>query len=377
MVDRADGEVRGSMNSLGEKGFLHEILPGLYEDPRLVGGFGHDASVIELPGAPFNLIQKIDRASHPVALKRGWADHGSWGRMAVTANCSDILASGGEPVSCMVAVMVPGEKNADHVRDIIVGASKECRERGIVYAGGDTKEAADAHVVGCCVGIIPKDGFLPRNTAKPGDRIFCAGRIGGFAGAYFLMEKVHGNTSSEETRHYTDYLSLPVAQWEVAREVNSRGVARCGMDASDGVLDVLRTLTAPGVGVELHLDRIPYHAFALECAAKTEIPLTQFIFGGGDWNILYAVPPEAAEQLTAEVGDRLPLFEIGEVTEGKGVWARGNSGERLPVTGVVNEHFVSRIEDAAGFMDHIERGSFVGWAQVQTRSRPSWSSISM
>lgn len=352
-----------NMNSLGEKGFLQQILPGLYADPRLVGGFGHDASVIALPEGPFDLIQKIDRASHPVALKRGWADHGSWGRMAVTANCSDILASGGEPLSCMVAVMMPGEKNADDVREIILGASDECRAHGIVYAGGDTKEAADAHVVGSCVGIIRKGGFLPRNTAEPGDKIFCAGRVGGFAAAYFLMREIHGDKASEETRGYTDYMSLPVAQWDVAREINARGAARCGMDASDGILDVLQTFASPGVAVEVNLDRIPYHPFALECAAKTEIPLTQLIFGGGDWNILYAVPPENAPSLTAEIGSRLPLFEIGEVTEGEGVWAVEETGERLPVVGVVNEHFVSRIEDATGFMDHIERGSFIGWKQ--------------
>jgi thiamine-monophosphate kinase len=265
----------------------------------------------------------------------------------------------------MVAVMVPGEEDADAVRDVIFGASDECRARGVVYAGGDTKEAADAHVVGCCVGVIPKGGFLPRDTAEVGDKIFCAGRIGGFAGAYFLMQKIYGGTVTGETRCYTDYLSLPVAQWEVAREVNSRRVARCGMDASDGVLDVLQTFAASGVGVgvEVNLERIPYHPFAIECAAKTGIPLTQFIFGGGDWNILYAVPAESAERLTVEVGDRLPLFEIGEVTAEEGVWARSGTGERLPITGVVNEHFVSRIEDASGFMDHIERGSFIGWTE--------------
>lgn len=347
---------------MGEKGFLSEILPDLYADPRLIGGFGHDAAVIELPEAPFNLIQKIDRASHPVALKRGWSDYESWGRMAVTANCSDILASGGEPVSCMIAVMVPGDESSEHVRDIIVGASSECRSHGVVYAGGDTKEAADAHVVGSCVGVLPKDGFLPRNTAEVGDKIFCAGRIGGFAGAYFLMKKVHGDKQTDETRPYTDYLGHPVAQWAVGRAVNARRAARCGMDASDGVLDVLQTFAAAGVRIELHLDSVPYHPFALACAAQTDIPLTQLIFGGGDWNILYAVSPEEAEKLVQDLGPELPLFQIGEVTAGEGVWAVDRTGEYAPISGVVNEHFVNRIEDATGFMDHIEQGSFIRWA---------------
>ena len=350
------------MNTLGEKGFLAAALPDLYADPRLVGGFGHDASVIELPHAPFNLIQKIDRASHPVALKRGWAGHEAWGRMAVTANCSDILASGGEPMACMMAVMVPGTEQASHVRDIISGAARECRANGIVYAGGDTKESADAHVVGSCVGTIAKDGFLPRNTAQPGDRIFCAGRIGGFAGAYFLMAEVHGNRQSEQTRPYTRYLGTPTAQWQVARAVNTAKAARCGMDASDGVLDVLQTFTSAGVGIDLHLDRVPYHPFATECARRTGIPLTQLIFGGGDWNILYAMPPGPAEALVKDLDPELPLFEIGVVTAGHEVHALDSAGNRHQVSGVVNEHFVSRIEDATSFMDHIKEGNFVKWS---------------
>lgn len=351
------------MNTLGEKGFLATLLPDLHVDSRLVGGFGHDASVIELPGMPFNLIQKIDRASHPVALKRGWADYTAWGRMAVTANCSDILASGGEPVSCMMAVMVPGTENASNVRDIVLGASAECRARGVVYAGGDTKESADPHVVGSCVGLVAKDGFLPRNTAREGDRILCAGLVGGFAGAYFLMEQVHHHRRSERTTPYTDYLGSPVAQWDVARLVNSRKAARCGMDASDGLLDVLRTFATAGVAIDLHLDRIPYHPFARECADRTGIPLTQLIFGGGDWNILYAVPPAAATALMKDLDPRRPLFDIGEVTAGSGVYAVDGAGRRHHVAGVVNEHFVSRIEDATSFMDHIKDGKFIQWNQ--------------
>ncbi len=348
------------MSSLGEKGFLSRVLPDLYADENLLGGFGHDAAVIELPNAPFNLIQKIDRASYPVSLRRGWSGYDAWGRMAVTANCSDILASGGEPVASMVAVMAPGHEKAANVRDIIVGASEECRTNGVIFSGGDTKEATEPQVVGSCVGLIAKDAFLPRNKVRAGDKIFCAGAVGGFAGAYFLMKYIHQDRQTPGTLGYTDYLARPVAQWQVAREINSRRVARCGMDASDGVLDVLQTFAAPGVRIELHLDKIPYHPFAIECASLTGIRRTQLIFGGGDWNIIYSIPAEAAERLTEEVGADLPLFCVGEATEGSGVWARDGDGRCVPISGVVNEHFVSRIEDAAGFMDHIAEGNFLG-----------------
>ncbi|MGP3964958.1 thiamine-phosphate kinase [Nonomuraea sp. 3N208] len=347
------------MTSLGEKGFLADLLPRLYSDPLLVGGFGHDASVIELTNAPFNLIQKIDRASHPVALKEGWCDHRTWGQMAVTANCSDILASGGQPIAFMMAVMVPGTENARDVQEIIFGAANECRANGVVYAGGDTKEAKDAHVVGTAIGIVAKDGFLPRNTAMPGDQIFCAGLIGGFAGAYFMLKRVPQDQRDRPAEDYIRYPSSPRAQWRVATEVNALKAARCGMDASDGILDVLQTFSSAGVQVSLNLDAIPYHPFALECARKTGVPLTQLIFGGGDWNILYCVSPERADELRKLGDTSFPLFHIGEVTSGSGVVARAEDGARFAVSGVVNEHFKSRIEDATDFMTTIETGNFL------------------
>ncbi|GAA2353382.1 thiamine-phosphate kinase [Dactylosporangium salmoneum] len=341
--------------SLGEKGFIGALLPGLYRDPRLVSGFGHDASVIELDGAPFDLIQKIDRASYPVSLKNGWSGYRSWGRMAITANCSDILASGGTPVSCMIAVMLPGDELAANAADIVAGAAEECRRNGVVFAGGDTKEARDPHVVGTAAGIIERGAFLPRDTAEPGDVLFCAGRFGGFGGAFFLLQHEHAGPD------WVRYLSHPVAQWDAARLVNRHRLARCGMDASDGLLDVLRSLASGGAGVRLDLAAMPYHPFAVECARRTPVPLTQLLFAGGDWNIVYSVPKDGADELArlaAAAG--APLFRIGEVIADPGaVLAVDGDGRHFELRGVVNEHFKNRIEDATSFMDHIAHGDFL------------------
>lgn len=348
------------MDSIGEKGFISDLLAMLNPAQELISGFGHDAAVIELPDAPFDLITKIDRASYPVAMKKGWSScHRSWGRMAVTANCSDILSSGGTPISCMLAVIVPGSALASDVRDVVIGAADECRTNGVVFAGGDTKEASVGHVIGSAVGIIRKGGFLPRNTARPGDKIFCAGKIGGFAGAYFLLSnQVIGNEAAPAD-DYLRYLTHPVAQWDGARRVNQSGLARCGMDASDGLLDVLQTFATVGLGVEIELSRIPYHEFAMECSRITGIPIAQLIFGGGDWNILYVVPEVHADRFAnlSRIGS--PLTLIGSITESGEVCAVGDDGSRFAVDGPVNEHFRSRIEDGAGFMDSIETGTFL------------------
>jgi thiamine-monophosphate kinase len=352
MIDPA--HFSGDMNELGEKAFLSRVLPALYADPRLLGGFGHDAAVIELPDAPFNLIMKVDRASYPVAVRRGWSGYKTWGQMAITANCSDILASGGRPLACMVAVMAPGSEKAADVQDIILGASDECRSHGVVYAGGDTKETDTVQVVGAAVGVIAKTAFLPRTGVRPGDELYCAGRIGGFAGAFLLLEEEAIGGTHDIGDEWKSYIGSPVAQWIVAGEVNKLGIARCGMDASDGMLDVLQTFASSGVQVRIDLENIPYHPFALECAEATGIRVTQLMFGGGDWNILYCMPPGAADKLMDSKGSSLPLFRIGEIGEGSGVCAIDGEGREWQIAGAVNEHFRSRIEDAGTFMDVIK-----------------------
>jgi thiamine monophosphate kinase len=228
-----------------------------------------------------------------------------------------------------------------------------------VYAGGDTKEEVASSVVGTAVGIIPKDGFLPRTSVRPGDQLYCAGLVGGFAGAYFMQEEIARSNRMDEGREYIDYLSTPIAQWEVANRVNAEHLAHAGMDASDGLLDVLQTFASMRVRVEINLEKIPYHQFARVCADRTRIPLTQLIFGGGDWNILYCISPESSARADSLHREGLPLFQIGQITEGDGVFAIDPSGKEFFIEGIVNEHFANRIEDADGFMHHLRKGNYL------------------
>jgi thiamine monophosphate kinase len=174
------------MKDVGEKGFLGSLLPTLPTDPRLIGGFGHDAAEIELPGGTMNLVLKIDRAPRPLAVAHQWANHACWGRMAVTAACSDILAFGGSPMALMLALSLSSETPTETARFIINGAVDECKLNNVIYAGGDTKEGSEINVVASAVGLVPKHLSLRRAVAEPGDLIVCAGEIGGFAASYFL-----------------------------------------------------------------------------------------------------------------------------------------------------------------------------------------------
>lgn len=84
----------------GRKAFLRKLLPGLVCSDDFVNGFGHDASIVDL-GFDKNIVFKIDRAPNPVSVKNSWSDFCVWGRLAVVANVSDVLAVGGEAKAFM------------------------------------------------------------------------------------------------------------------------------------------------------------------------------------------------------------------------------------------------------------------------------------
>jgi hypothetical protein len=150
--------------------------------------------VIELPNAPFNLIQKIGPRVPPGSLRRGWSGHRTWGQMAVTANLQRHFASGGEPISCMIAIMVRGRRRRPTSATVVGRRGGNAAPMVSSSRVATPRSPPEAHVVGTCVGIVAKDGFLPRSVCAGGDRNSGAGRVGGFAGAYFLLKNMYGDT---------------------------------------------------------------------------------------------------------------------------------------------------------------------------------------
>jgi thiamine-monophosphate kinase len=341
------------IQDIGEKKFLSMILPTLKQRPDFLNGFGHDASIIDLGLGDTAIVMKIDRAGKPVATLNGWTDYSLWGRLAVTANCSDILAVGGIPKGFMLSISVPRTWQSDYIKQIIMGAQEECNLNNISFLGGDTKESNEPQVVGSAIGIISKDYFIGRNNATDGDYLVLAGQLGGFVSAYTQL-KDKENQSNKES--FIEYLAYPKARWKESMLVNSNSLACGGTDLSDGFYDALRNIVSHSYGTLIYLDDIPYHQFAIDAASKYSIPLFNLAFSVGDWSMLFAVKKDNLEkllQLTDEVSIKMKV--IGRVIKEEGVYAFDSSkDEFFTVDGIVNENFLSRMEDGGSFFDSIK-----------------------
>ncbi|WP_440062178.1 thiamine-phosphate kinase [Pseudomonas syringae] len=341
-----------TMSKVGEKAFLKALLPTLKTSPEFINGFGHDASIIDL-GLEELLAFKIDRAPFPVSVHRGLGDYRTWGRLAVVANVSDLLAVGAKPRAFMLSIVVPGSFDADDVRDIISGCEEACAAHQIVFLGGDTKEGAAPQVIGSALGTLKKECFYGRGSASPGDYLFIAGRLGGFGGAVALMD---ATTSTEEIpQRWIDVLTSPSARInEGAYLRDSRSVvAAC--DLSDGLTEAINIFCADGAGICIHEAALPMDTLAIEASKSYDVALWQLAFGVGDWAIACVICAADVDDFRARVGSNLELHEIGrfDATGRKRILDKSGMESDLPE--IINEHFRQRAEDGDSYSKELMR----------------------
>lgn len=339
-----------TMAEIKEKAFIGQLLTKLRPASNFLNGFGHDASVIDLGFGNAALAMKIDRAAKPVAAIRGWTDYSMWGRLAVTTNCSDLLATGARPVGFMLCVSIPPTWRSSDVELVVLGARDECEANNVSFLGGDTKESSEAHLVGSAIGLVDKEKIFSRRSARSGDLIVLAGRLGGFMGAYLQMEASQAISARVD---WVNLLANPQARWREGQFMNRLIGITSATDASDGLYDALANVVPAGHGSVLDIQSIPYHALAREAASLYSIPLVNFSSGIGDWALLYTVSPKLLPDIEAGIDAGFDLAIIGEISERGGIIGKTEEGEFI-VTGVVNEHFESRVEDAGSFSSRFK-----------------------
>jgi thiamine-monophosphate kinase len=121
--------------------------------------------------------------------------------------------------------------------------------------------------------------------------------------------------------------------------LHERFELHAGIDVSDGLsLDLARVAEASGCGAVVDIERVPVSAAAEQlAAARPDGPsaLEHALADGEDFELVLAVPPEAAQQLLQAPSLPLPISRVGRFVHQTGLWqARAGGGlEPLPVRG--------------------------------------------
>ncbi len=284
----------------------------------LARGIGDDGAVLDVPSGT-RLVVSTDTSVEEVHFRRAWLTPEEIGYRAAMAALSDLAAMGAAPLGLLLAATVPRSWR-DALVDLARGVGRAAGEVRIPIVGGDVTAGDRLALAVTVLGATARP--IARRGARPGDRLFVTGRLGGPRRALLAWEG--GGVPHPEDRAR---FAAPTARLEAGQWLAAHG-ATAMLDVSDGIAgDAAHLAEASGVRVVIALDRLPcLDGVRGADAAKS----------GEEYELLVAGPPSLATGWPF-TGTGVPLTEIGTIVDGTGVVLEG--GETSEPRPDAHDHF--------------------------------------
>lgn len=293
----------------GEFGLIAWIRRQVAASPWVSRGIGDDCAVLGWE-KPSELLVTTDMLLEGRHFLLG--EHGpeAVGYKALGVNLSDIAAMAGTPLAAFVSVALPSGSARAIGEGILRGMAPLAGRFGVALAGGDTNAwdgplAINVTLLGECA----PGGSILRSGARPGDRIYVTGPLGG---------------SLASGRHLRPEPRIAEAQ---ALAASCRPSAM--IDLSDGLSSDLGHILeeSGGLGAVLDPEVIPIHpdANALE----------QALHDGEDFELCFTLPADRVARLP----DSVRAYPVGEVVAEPGLWLGDRRGGRVDVARGGFDHF--------------------------------------
>ena len=308
---------RSTLNVV-ETDFVNWLLSRIPADARLEVPPGDDAAVLR-PPAMRRTVVTVDMLMEGTDFILGPdCPPRAVGHKALAVSLSDLAAMGARPEAALVAVSLPRHGGDALGHGLHEGIAALAAEHGVTLAGGDTNAWDGPLVVSTtAIGSVPPGRAWRRDGARPGDLLVATGRFGGsLLGRHLAV--------APRCREAL----LIAGQFEV----------HAAIDVSDGLsLDLGRMMAASRVRGAIVLADVPIHPDAVRMSRLPDdgrSPLDHALADGEDFELLLAMPPEAARALVAAAGRPpldLPITIIGAVEPGEGLVAIAADGSRSPL----------------------------------------------
>jgi len=297
----------------------------------IIRGIGDDAAVLRV-GPDRDSLVTTDFTLEGIHFRRDWHSPESVGHRCLTRGLSDIAAMGGQPLAIFLSLALPRDLPQSWVNRFMTSLTKLAGKHGATLAGGDTSQSPDRILADIIVlGTVPKNRAILRSGAKPGDRIYVTGELGGSA-AVIARLRAHPKKKLDPRvypRHF-----FPEPRLELGGILREKNLVSAMIDTSDGLsTDLAHICEESRVGAEIDASKIP-------CAriGKTarEVDLELALHGGEDYELLF----------TAAKGKPVPkriagvtITEIGHITGPDGIFLRNPNGQTSKLYLQGWEHF--------------------------------------
>ena len=297
---------------------------------RPITGIGDDCAVLRAT-AETDLLVTTDFSLEGTHFRREWHPPESVGHRCLARGLSDIGAMGGEPLTAFLSLALPPKIPQQWVDRFFRGLLKLAREFGVSLAGGDTAQSRSGVLADIIViGAVPKGRAVLRSGAKPGDRIYVTGALGGSAATLNLLFSKRKKLDPKTfPRHF-----FPMPRIRVGTVLRKNKIPSAMIDISDGLsTDLSHICEMSGVGAEIWPQAIPLAKIG-KPAAPVELKFA--LHGGDDYELLFTAPRNT--RVPREING-VTLTCIGEIVHGGRMLLVDESGSRAILKPQGWEHF--------------------------------------
>ncbi len=230
------------------------------------------------------------------------------GHKALAVNLSDLAAMGAKPTWFTVALGLPEDVEAAHLKKLGKGMAALAKAHDAELVGGNVTRASQLSITITASGSLEGAPLL-RSGARPGDALYVSGPLGDAAAG---LEGINPLTPAQ--RRPTPHLAFGQ---------RARRLCSAAIDISDGLAqDLSHLCRASKVAAELDSAAIPVSDALLDFAGSRKAALRYALTGGEDYVLLVAVRrPRAFEAAMARAG--FAAEHIGWLGSGTGITLDG------------------------------------------------------
>ncbi len=323
---------------IAEKALIAQVrrLAAAGTRPAVAAGIGDDCAVLRLQPAQGkqekDTLVTTDFTLEGIHFRRDWHSAESVGHRCLVRGLSDIAAMGGEPVAAFLSLALPRELAQSWVGRFARSLISLAERYSVTLAGGDTAESPKGVLADIVVvGTVPRGKAVLRSGARPGDRIYVSGKLGGSAAAVWQMRKKPRRKLNprEYPRHF-----FPEPRIELGRVLREKRLASAMIDTSDGLsTDLAHICEESGVGAELQGEVIPRASVG---KPAREVDLQFALHGGEDYELLFTAP--RGKRIPSRIAG-VPITQIGHITSGRKIFLRNKGGVGYEFEPLGWEHF--------------------------------------
>lgn len=329
---------------IAEKALIARIrrAAGSVKNPAVPTGIGDDCAVLRIVSGrgkhkrgkhkERDMLVTTDFSLEGIHFRRDWHSAESVGHRCLARGLSDIAAMGGEPMAAFLSLAVPRDLPQSWVGRFARGLISLAERYDVTLAGGDTAESPNGILADIVVvGTLPKGRAVLRSGAKPGDRIYVSGELGGSAAAVGEMRKKPRRRINprEYPRHF-----FPEPRIELGRILREKGLASAMIDTSDGLsTDLAHICEQSRVGAEIEAELIPRAGVG---KPARDVDLQLALHGGEDYELLFTAP--RSKLIPSRIAG-VPITQIGHITRRRKIFLMNRDGAGYELKPRGWEHF--------------------------------------